>query len=286
MSVNEAAARRRLSRRSRPASKRSAICPTKPRAAGWLSWAPARTDARVLALVDQDRTITRISGRPVAGMLASLDGARTGPGDRLGPWTLRGELGRGGMGRVMLAERSDGLYEQRVAIKLLRGFSGEAALAQLAHERQVLAIAEPPAHRAAAGRRHHAGGPALPGDGTRQGRAAGPYAARSNWAGRGADALRTGLRRVVHAHRQLVVHCDIKPGNVLVGDDGRAMLLDFGIAQLQGKAGQASTSLTPRYASPEQMAGAPATSRQRRLQPGPPARRAAGRRARCGCARR
>jgi serine/threonine protein kinase len=46
---------------------------------------------------------------------------------------------------------------------------------------------------------------------------------------------------VVHAHRQLVVHCDIKPGNVLVGDDGRAMLLDFGIAQLLGKAGEAST---------------------------------------------
>ena len=217
--------------------------------------------ARVLALVDQDRTITRGLGSPVAGMLASLDGPELATGDRLGPWTLRGELGRGGMGRVMLAERSDGLYEQQAAIKLLRGFSGEAALAQLAHERQVLAsLSHPHIARLLDGGTTPAGRPYLVMEHVK-GEPLDRYCRSQQL---GVDAVLELFEQVCgavgYAHRQLVVHCDIKPGNVLVGDDGRAMLLDFGIAQLLGKAGQASTSLTPRYASPEQMAGLSATS--------------------------
>ncbi|MBL8312220.1 MAG: tetratricopeptide repeat protein [Rubrivivax sp.] len=216
---------------------------------------------RVLALLDQDRTLTHGLGVPITGMLASLEEPELAIGDRLGPWTLRSELGRGGMGRVMLAERSDGLYEQRAAIKLLRGFSGEAALAQLAHERQVLAKLNHP-HIARL----------LDGGTTPAGR---PYLVMEHVKGDPLDRYcrdrRLDLEAVLtlfeqvcsavsYAHRQLVVHCDIKPGNVLVGEDGHAMLLDFGVAQLLGKTGQVSTSLTPRYASPEQMAGLNATS--------------------------
>ena len=216
---------------------------------------------RVLALLDQDRTLTQGLGGPITDMLASLEEPELAIGDRLGPWTLRSELGRGGMGRVMLAERSDGLYEHQAAIKLLSGFSGEAALAQLAHERQVLASLTHP-HIARL----------LDGGTTPAGR---PYLVMEHVKGDPLDRYcrkqRLGIDTVLalfeqvcdavgYAHRQLVVHCDIKPGNVLVGDDGRAMLLDFGIAQLLGNTGQASTSLTPRYASPEQMAGLSATS--------------------------
>lgn len=224
--------------------------------------APPHLWARVLKLAGHDAT-TRIAA-PVAGMLASVTAPELQPGDRLGAWTLRAELGHGGMGTVYLAERSDGHYQQRAAIKLLRGWSGEAALAQLARERQILASLNHP-HIARL----------IDGGSTPGGR---PYLVMDYVEGQRIDVYQhdqaLGLdatldlflmvcEAVAYAHRQLVVHCDIKPGNVLVGSDGRAMLLDFGIAQLQGKQGDSASetlALTPRYASPEQRAGAPASS--------------------------
>lgn len=231
--------------------------------------APVQLWARVLRLAGRDAT-TRFA-KPVAGMLASVGGAELRPGARLGAWTLLSELGHGGMGMVYLAERSDGHYQQRAAIKLLRGWSGEAALAQLARERQILASLNHP-HIARL----------IDGGSTPGGQ---PYLVMDYVEGQRIDVYQhdheLGLEAtlglflmvceaVAYAHRQLVVHCDIKPGNVLVGSDGRAMLLDFGIAQLQDKrtegGADGSTSdgetqaLTPRYASPEQRAGAPASS--------------------------
>jgi len=231
--------------------------------------APAQLWARVLRLAGRDAT-TRFA-KPVAGMLASVGGAELRPGERLGAWTLLSELGHGGMGMVYLAERSDGHYQQRAAIKLLRGWSGEAALAQLARERQILASLNHP-HIARL----------IDGGSTPGGQ---PYLVMDYVEGQRIDVYQhdheLGLEAtlelflmvceaVAYAHRQLVVHCDIKPGNVLVGSDGRAMLLDFGIAQLQGKRAEGGAdgsapdsetlALTPRYASPEQRAGAPASS--------------------------
>ncbi|WIT11731.1 serine/threonine-protein kinase [Paucibacter sediminis] len=231
--------------------------------------APAQLCARVLRLAGHDAT-TRFA-KPVAGMLASVGGAELRPGERLGAWTLVSELGHGGMGMVYLAERSDGHYQQRAAIKLLRGWSGEAALAQLARERQILASLNHP-HIARL----------IDGGSTPGGQ---PYLVMDYVEGQRIDVYQheheLGLEAtlelflmvceaVAYAHRQLVVHCDIKPGNVLVGSDGRAMLLDFGIAQLQGKRAESGVdgsaqdgetlALTPRYASPEQRAGAPASS--------------------------
>jgi len=224
---------------------------------------PEALRVRVLRLAGRDAATTRFS-RPVAGMLASVSGAELKPGDRLGAWTLISELGHGGMGMVYLAERSDGHYQQRAAIKLLRGWSGEAALAQLERERQILASLNHPNIA------HLIDGGSSPGGQ--------PYLVMDYVEGQRIDVYQheqqLGLsdtlalflmvcEAVAYAHRQLVVHCDIKPGNVLVGSDGRAMLLDFGIAQLQGRESNADNetlALTPRYASPEQRAGAPASS--------------------------
>ncbi len=67
--------------------------------------------------------------------------------------------------------------------------------------------------------------------------------------------FRTVCDAVAHAHRHLVIHCDIKPANVLVNAEGRAMLLDCGISRMQGQGDEAALAMTPAYTSPEQMAG-------------------------------
>ncbi len=216
--------------------------------------------ARVLAMLAREAGDTTHFSKPVAGMLSSAGRPELQVGDRLGSWTLVAELGRGGMGQVFEAQRSDGHYQQRAAIKLLRGWGNEASLALLARERQILASLQHP-HIARL----------IDGGTTPRGR---PYLVMDFVDGRPIDAfvqegslkmpevlaLFEGVCEAVgYAHRQLVVHCDIKPANVLVGADGRAMLLDFGIAQWPGQVEAGSHALTPRYASPEQRAGKPAS---------------------------
>jgi serine/threonine-protein kinase len=217
---------------------------------------------RVWAMLEADRAEATAFSAPVRALKEAAleaDAPELKPGDRLGAWTLSAELGHGGMGRVYLAERSDGHYDQRAAIKLLLGWSTPDALAQLARERQILAsLNHPHIARLIDGGTTPRGRPYLVMeyvDGERVDRYC--EAQRLGWEARLA-LFEQVCTAVAHAHRQLIVHCDIKPGNVLVGTDGRAMLLDFGIAHLDGQDGSgngSSAGLTPRYASPEQQAG-------------------------------
>jgi serine/threonine protein kinase len=191
-------------------------------------------------------------------------------GERIGPWQLIEELGRGGMGVVWLAKRADGGFEQRAALKLIkRGMDSEAVLARFRRERQILAHLEHP-H---IGRLLDGG---IANDGL-------PYFAMEYVEGlpllRYAAQHHLGLEdrtrlfldvcsAVQFAHRQLVVHLDLKPSNVMITADGTAKLLDFGIAKLLGgEIGHATQTgdardrpLTPAYASPEQLSGAPVST--------------------------
>lgn len=221
---------------------------------------PAECDRVLQLLAHDDGRTTHLSG-PVTQMVSSAAGGELRPGDRLGAWTLVGELGQGGMGRVFEARRSDGHYEQRSAIKVLRGFSGEAALQQLAHERQVLAtLNHPHIARLLDGGTTPGGSPYLVMEHVHGVRIDEHVRQRGLSLEKVLELFLMVCDAVAYAHRHFVVHCDIKPGNVLVDDEGRAKLLDFGIAQLQGRAGSELQGLTPRYASPEQRAGAPATA--------------------------
>ncbi|QOY87010.1 serine/threonine-protein kinase [Paludibaculum fermentans] len=182
---------------------------------------------------------------------------------RLGPWRILRELGRGGMGVVYLAERDDQLYEKRVAIKLIdSAVQPEELLRRFEAERRILAQLEQPN----IARLIDAGiGPdarpyfvleyvdGLPLDEFVR-EAAWPLRRRVELFLKVCDALN-------YAHRQLIVHLDLKPGNILVTADGTPKLLDFGVARILdresggGLEGSPVRMLTQAYASPEQKSG-------------------------------
>ena len=178
-------------------------------------------------------------------------------GKTFGSYRLLELIGAGGMGEVWLAERTDGMVEHQVAIKRVRGMIGNLGQ-RLEAERQLLAKLSHPniAHFIDAGI-DNLGVPWF----------AMEYVAGSaitDWCDANKASLRTRLElfrkvcaAVAHAHRHLIVHRDIKPGNVLVNHDGQPKLLDFGIAKLMdgNSAEHTANALTPAYAAPEQLKG-------------------------------
>ncbi len=189
-------------------------------------------------------------------------------GARIGPWRLVSKIGMGGMGVVWLAERADGQFKQRAALKLIkRGMDSEAVLGRFLRERQILARLDHPniAHLldggiAPDGRPYFAmeyveGLPLL------------SYCAEHQLKLEDRLGLFLGICAAIKfAHAQHIVHRDIKPSNILVTANGGIKLLDFGIAKLlQADADddtgrtltrtQREQPMTPAYAAPEQIAG-------------------------------
>lgn len=186
----------------------------------------------------------------------------------IGNYKIVSELGFGGMGAVYLATRTDGKFEQRVAIKMLkREFNVERIRRNFAREKEILATLAYPhiAKLLDAGTTD---------DGI-------PYLVMEYVEGVPVDefcenrklSLNARLKlfnkvcdAVAFAHRNLIIHRDLKPSNILVTKDGEPKLLDFGISKLlDAKATDANNitnlvAMTPQYASPEQINGEPVTT--------------------------
>jgi serine/threonine protein kinase/tetratricopeptide (TPR) repeat protein len=220
-------------------------------------------DLALLLAAEDQPSLDDGAAAPVADARASL----SLPGTSIGPYRLIEGLGHGGMGSVWLAERSDGRFEGRVAIKFLNlALIGRGADQRFRREGAVLARLTHPA----IARLLDAGS-------TSTGQ---PYLVLEHVDGhpidRHCDAHRLGVSQriqlvlevmaaVSHAHQNLVVHRDLKPSNILVTGDGRPKLLDFGIAKLlepeTGPVDRAELTgvdgpaLTPGFAAPEQVQG-------------------------------
>jgi serine/threonine protein kinase/Tfp pilus assembly protein PilF len=187
-------------------------------------------------------------------------------GQRVGPYEVVREIGRGGMGAVYLAVRADEDFDQRVALKLVGLGSAAEIVRRFRAERQILAHLD-----------HPNIAKLLDGGTAEDGR---PYFVMEYVEGRPIDeyagklplrerlALFREVCAAVHfAHQNLVVHRDLKPGNILVTGDGVPKLLDFGIAKLLDPGGTdpglselGLRPMTLRYASPEQVRGEPITT--------------------------
>jgi len=213
-----------------------------------------------------------------------LDGSRIGPAarledlaadevqrERVGPWRVLRTLGRGGMGVVYLGERDAGDVTLKAAIKVVAGAADSVdILRRFRTERRILATLDHPGIARL-----------LDGGTTEDGL---PYFALEYVEGvpltehvtAGPLDLRARLSlfldvcaAVEFAHRRLVIHRDLKPGNILVGADGKPKLLDFGIAKILASATETDAApatvtsqgwMTPAYAAPEQLRGEPTST--------------------------
>ncbi len=240
--------------------------------AAWLSSLHERDPALAAQLgefLDEHRLLVQ------EGFLEKGSPALPGPGlagQTVGPYTLISQIGQGGMGSVWLAQRSDGRFERRVAVKFvnlaLAGKGGEerfkregSILGRLAHEHiaELVDAGVSPAGQAYLVLEYVQGDPID------------QYCDQHKL---DVDArvrlFLDVLAAVAHAHANLIVHRDIKPSNVMVTTGGEVKLLDFGIAKLlegEGQLGaatllthEAGSALTPQYAAPEQLTGRPVTT--------------------------
>lgn len=189
-------------------------------------------------------------------------------GRQFGNYRIVAEIGRGGMGTVFLAERADGEFHQRVALKVVRrSFAEPELVRRFRQERQILAtLNHPNIAQLLDGGVSRDGEPFLAMEYV-EGVRIDEYCREKNLAVE--ERLKLFLqvcRAVGFAHQNLVVHRDIKPSNILVTKHGVPKLLDFGIAKLldaEHAAEQTQTShraFTPEYASPEQTSGGQITT--------------------------
>ncbi|MCI1711977.1 MAG: serine/threonine-protein kinase [Chiayiivirga sp.] len=231
-----------------------------------LAHCDASTRERLQRLLAADAQADDPMAQAIAHQAQELSQAKS-TGARLGAYRVLRELGVGGMGAVLLAERADGQFAQQVAVKLIRGFPTADGQRRLRQERQILAQLDHPniAHLIDGGEAED-GQPFVVMEFV-DGLTLLDHIARARLDLRARLALFDKIAAAVqHAHERLVIHRDLKPGNVLVRADGEPKLLDFGVAKLVDLSAasdprQTSTRVwTPGYASPEQQAGSVVTT--------------------------
>ncbi len=244
--------------------------------AAWLDRLDPRDAAHRAAIEELLDALGRAEAAGFLGSPAALDAVPQlvavpsfRRGVEIGPYRLEREIGRGGMGTVWLAERSDGRFERRVAVKFLSlALTGRIGLERFRREGRILGgLLHPQIAELVDAGVTEAGHPYLVLEYV-DGEPIDAYCRRRNLDLHARVRLFLDvLAAIAHAHANLIVHRDIKPSNVLVRTDGQVKLLDFGIAKLMVPDGPANAALTgeavaltPLYAAPEQLRGETVTA--------------------------
>jgi non-specific serine/threonine protein kinase/serine/threonine-protein kinase len=223
--------------------------------------------AEVLSLIDASSEPDNIIDNNVIDLAAKVTVPEPDYSQRrFGNYRIIREIGSGGMGSVFLAERDDGEFSMQVALKIVRqSIADSEVIARFKQERQILASLHHPNIAVL-----HDGGLSDKGE---------PYLAMEYIEGETltdycreralsiTERLQLFLKicsAVTYAHRNLVIHRDIKPTNILVTSSGEPKLLDFGLAKaFETDSSQTQTAyraFTPAYASPEQIIGRPVST--------------------------
>ncbi|MFK7954719.1 MAG: protein kinase [Lysobacterales bacterium] len=230
------------------------------------SWIQALPDAkrraveRLLVLAEDSESEVKVQGTIDHLMQTVLSAT---PSASIPRWQLVEAIGQGGMAEVFRAQRNDGVVRQEAAIKILwPGMLSDSMKNRFEHERDILAnLTHPNIARMLDGGVAEDGRPWLATE-LVDGVPIDEYCSGHTLTlKQRLDLFESVASAVAHAHRQLVVHRDIKPANILVDDEGRARLLDFGIAKrlategARAFTGETDRFMTPDYSSPEQLEG-------------------------------
>lgn len=217
-------------------------------------------------LAMMDASADFLEGGVMGGSVGDLSDEPAGSaiGQVLGAWKISALIGRGGMGEVYRADRIDGQFEQQVAIKLIRSDIAVSTPRFLLERQIVASLQHPGIARLLDGGVAPDGRPYMVMEYV-EGPSLRSYCARADL---DLEARLSLFRQigeaVAFAHRHLVVHRDLKPDNVRIDGEGRARLLDFGIAKLidrnAGSAVQTQMLLTPDSAAPELLTGGTVTA--------------------------
>jgi serine/threonine-protein kinase len=228
---------------------------------------------RLLAAASGGSVLDRSPWVDLAGETVGAGGAETDSSgadaealpERIGPYRVVRELGRGGMGRVFLAVEETEHFRRDVALKVIDRPAGDAeAVRRFRHEVRILASLDHPGiARFLDGGRAADGNWFLALERIEGENLIAHAASRRLTVRERIELFVTAVEAVEFAHQRGIVHRDLKPSNILVGADGRPRLLDFGISKLIEPDGREAATLTragtwaltPAYASPEQFRG-------------------------------
>ncbi|HYP12471.1 MAG TPA: serine/threonine-protein kinase [Bryobacteraceae bacterium] len=223
----------------------------------------------VRRLIDAHAHVPSWLHQPAMGTIQLKSPVPEMEGRQVGGYTLVSPIGQGGMGSVYLAERSDGVFRKRVAIKLVLPTAySRLVLSHFQQEREILAsLDHPNIARLFDGGTTPEGWPYFVMEYV-EGLAIHRWCEVRNLSvTQRLELFRSVLAAVGYAHQRLIVHRDLKPSNILVTNEGAVKLLDFGIAKVlstmsseDNEGASGAVPMTPEYASPEQAANRAVTT--------------------------